>query len=78
MNKILRNEEVTSNLPNFLQNDETPSVIYSGGSAARNTELSYKDFNDLITRLIDCNFESPFMMRNHGRIFYQRCLLYQK
>ena len=32
INKILRREEVTSELPNISENDETPSVRYNLGS----------------------------------------------
>ena len=78
-NKLLRNEEVTSTLANILQNDEALSVVYSCDSAALNTMLSYKDFNDLgtfITGLIVCNCESPFMRRTCGHIFIRdaRCI----
>ena len=36
INKILRNKDVNSELPNILQNDETPTVAYNLRSAARN------------------------------------------
>ena len=36
INKILRNEEVKSKLPNVLQNDETPSVAYIMSSTNHN------------------------------------------
>ena len=41
INKILRNEEVTSKLPNFLQTNEKKSIVYNLGSTSRDKD--YKE-----------------------------------
>ena len=43
INKILRNGEVESKLPNVLQNDETPSVVYIMSTKSHNKLLNYID-----------------------------------
>ena len=78
LNQILRKESVKSTLPNSLQNDEVPSVVYNLGNTTRKKILNYKNvvnsinLNDLDTYgtgLINCDCQqSSFRDENHGHI----------
>ena len=78
LSNILRDNEVTSNLPEVFINDETPSVVYRLGKTIRNKILNYKDTvhnidtNDQATfgtNIASCSCSSsPFVDQNHGHI----------
>ena len=78
LNKILRTDNVKSTLPNLLQNDEVPSVVYSLGNTTRSKLLNYKnvvnaiDINDQETYgtgLTNCDcHQSSFKDDTHGHI----------
>ena len=78
LKNILRNPDVKSKLPNYFQNDDSPSVVYNLSSTIRNKILNYKetvnniDINDhdrFGTGLQTCNCtSSPFLDNIHDHV----------
>ena len=78
LNKILRHKDIISKLPEKLQIEELPSILYSLSPTIRNKLFNYKetvnniDINDQITygtQLPTCEcFKSSFVDKDHGHI----------
>ena len=78
LKKILRNEDVVSNIPEELHDQEPPSIVYSLSPTIRNKIFNYKDtvnnidINDTLTygtNLQSCEcHKSKFIDTDHGHI----------
>ena len=78
MKKILRNRDVISKLPDQLQAEDPPSIVYNLSSTIRSKIFNYRetvndiDINDLLTYgtnlpTCDCH-NSPFIDTDHGHV----------
>ena len=78
LKKILRSQDVISKLPNPLQSEDVPSIVFSLSPTIRNKLFNYKDTVDKIdvndhhtygTELPNCEcHSSPFVDKDHGHI----------
>ena len=78
LKKILRNSDVISELPDQLQSEDPPSIVYSLSSTIRSKIFNYRetvndiDINDRVTygtKLPNCDCQhSPFIDSDHGHI----------
>ena len=78
LNKILKNPDVVSKLPQPLKTEDPPSVVYNLSRTIRNSIFNYKqtvndiDVNDHLTygtNLPSCDCSSsPFLDSDHGHI----------